>query len=144
MIPQNAMADTDPILFYDGTCGLCARTVQFVLRHERRRHDLRFAPLQGPSAATLKRRVPSLAGIDSVIWYQPPTGGEPERIRVRSAVGLTILRYLGGPWRLLLVTWVIPGPLRDALYNLIARYRHQVAGAACLLPTPEQRARFMD
>ena len=142
MIPQNAMPHTDPILFYDGTCGFCSRQVQFVLRHERR-HTLRFAPLQGPTAAALRARHPHLAQVDSVIWYTPPAATHPEKVCTRSAAVLAVLRYLGGPWRILTIAWLIPRPLRDALYILIARHRHDLTPSACPLPPAEGRARFI-
>jgi predicted DCC family thiol-disulfide oxidoreductase YuxK len=58
-----------------------------------------------------------------------------------------VLRYLGGVWRLLAgVFSLVPRPIRDWGYDFIARHRHKLTrgGPACLIPTPEQRARFVD
>ena len=133
-----------PVLLYDGACGLCGRTVRLVLRHDRH-GTLRFAPLGGAYARRLGERHPELAGADSMVWVEPAGAGVPERVLVRSEAALRVLRYLGGPWRLLLGLRVVPRPLRDAAYDLLARHRHRLAGAAaCVTPTPAERARFLD
>ena len=134
-----------PVLLYDGTCGFCARSVQFVLSHERPDGTLRFARLEGPLGTALRSRHPELARIDSVLWYEPATASSPERLLWRSRGALRVARYLGGIWRLLAsLGTVIPRPVRDAAYDWIARHRHELAADACLLPTPQQRARFID
>ena len=133
------------MLLYDGTCGFCARSVQFVLRHERPGGTLRFARLEGPLGTALRSRHPALATIDSVLWYEPPTVSSPERLLWRSRGALRAARYLGGIWALLAsLGTLVPRPLRDAVYDWIARHRRELAADACLLPTPEQKARFID
>lgn len=139
--------EAQPILLYDGSCGLCARSVQFVLQHERASHRLRFATLQGTHGARALAAQPQLAGVDSVIWIEPTANGGAPRVLVRSEAVLAVLRHLGGPWRALAaVGRLVPRISRDALYRIVARYRYRVFGReqACLLPTPEQRARFLD
>lgn len=134
----------ESVLLYDGTCGFCAESVQLVLRHDRR-GTLQFAPLDGTFGRTVLARHPELAGVDSVVWYQPAVGGTPERLFTRSAAALRVARYLGGYWRLAAVGGLIPRFLRDRLYDLVARHRHSLVrgGPQCLVPTPEQRARFL-
>ena len=141
--PANVPA---PILLYDGTCGLCARSVQFVLHHERRAKTLRFASLQGATGTALRRRHPELESVDSVIWYAPAESERAERVLVKSNAALVVLSYLGGGWRALaMLGRVVPRVLRDAVYDLVARHRHKLAGGdVCVLPTPEQCARFLD
>jgi predicted DCC family thiol-disulfide oxidoreductase YuxK len=73
--------------------------------------------------------------------------GEPERVLVRSAAVLRVLRYLGGVWRWLAgLATIVPRSLADWVYDFIARHRHQLTrgGPACLIPTPDQRSRFID
>ena len=132
---------TGAVLLYDGTCGFCAASVQFVLRHERRRRTLRFATLDGALGERARRARPALAGVDSVIWL------EGERVLVRSEAALAVADYLGGPWKALAALGrLVPRRLRDAAYDLIARNRYRIAGRveSCPLPTPEQRGRFLD
>ena len=133
------------ILLYDGTCGFCARSVQFVLRHEPRSGRLHFASLQGTVGAALHEQRPALRQVDSLIWYEPAAHGTAERILVRSAAVLRVAAYLGGVWRLLgALGHLAPRPLRDAAYDWIARRRRALAPNACVVPTPEQRERFLD
>jgi predicted DCC family thiol-disulfide oxidoreductase YuxK len=133
-----------PVLLYDGTCGFCAGSVQLVLRHDRRR-TLRFAALDGTFGRTLRARHPELARVDSVVWYEPAHGGASERFLTRSGAALRVARYLGGAWRLATVAVLIPRFLRDSLYDLVARHRHSLirGGQQCLVPTPDQRNRFL-
>src|SRR5688572_16439382 len=88
-----------PVLLYDGTCGLCAGSVQFILRHERS-HHLRFAPLQGAFAEQIRSRHPELSRVDSMVWVEPAGGRSREAVFVRSTAALRAARYLGGIWQL--------------------------------------------
>ncbi len=133
-----------PILLYDGTCGFCAESVQLVLRHDRRR-TLRFAALQGRFGAETRARHPELAEVDSVVWVDPADGARAERVFTRSDAALRVAAYLGGWFHLARVMAVLPRPVRDAAYDLVARHRHRLSDApSCLLPAPEVRERFLD
>lgn len=135
---------TGPVLLYDGSCGFCNGSVQLVLRHDPR-GALRFAPLQGEFGAAARARHPAMASADSVIWLEPATASTPERALIRSDAALRVIRYLGGIWSLLLVGYLVPRPIRDALYDFIARHRHRIPLGAdrCDLPTAAERARFI-
>lgn len=129
-----------PVLLYDGACGLCDRTVQFVLRHDRHR-SLRFAPLDGDFGRQARLAHPALQGVDSVVWLD----NAHNELHVKSAAILRLARYLGGAWRLAAVLVVVPRPMRDAVYDLVARHRHRLApAAACVVPPPADRDRFLD
>ena len=134
-----------PVLLYDGTCGFCAGSVQFVLRHDRRR-TLRFASLQGEFAAAVRARHPAIERADSVVWFEPAGARGPERVLVRSDAALQVARYLGGWYTLARVATLLPRTLRDRTYDLIARHRHRLGGGgpSCLVPSPEARGRFLD
>jgi predicted DCC family thiol-disulfide oxidoreductase YuxK len=132
------------LLLYDGVCGLCAASVQFILRHERR-HTLRFAPLQGETAAQVRARHPELSGVDSMVWVEGFGDAATERVDVRSGAVLRAARYLGGPWTLTAAGRLVPARLRDAVYNFIARHRHTMFAPPeyCYVPPPDMRARFL-
>lgn len=132
----------EPLLLYDGSCGLCAASVQFVLRHERP-HTLRFAALESDIGREIRRRHPELWDVDSMMWVEDGTEGE--RVWVRSAAALRVARYIGGPWQAAMIAYLVPRPLRDAVYDLIARHRHRLARGpeSCYLPPPAVRARFL-
>jgi predicted DCC family thiol-disulfide oxidoreductase YuxK len=126
------------IIYFDGQCGLCDRFVQFVLRRDRAAR-YRFAPLQG---STARERVPASLGPESSQTVILEEGG---RFRVRSDAALAILTGLGGAWRLAGLLRVIPRPLRDAVYDLVARNRNRWFGrlAECRVPEPAERDRFL-
>lgn len=134
-----------PVLYYDGACGFCAASVQFILRHERH-GTARFAALQSAAGEALRTRHPELAAVDSMVWVERSDGAGGESVSVRSSAALKAAGYLGGPWRAALVGWLVPAPLRDAVYDLIARHRHRLlrGGERCFLPPPSARARFLE
>ena len=134
-----------PVLLYDGLCGFCDSTVQFILRHDRR-GTLRFATLQGDFAREVTSRHPELAGVDSLVLVEPDAATGQEKVYVRSEGALHVARYLGGAWHLARVVAIVPRFLRDWGYDAFARIRYRVFGRydSCPIPTPEQRARFID
>jgi len=132
-----------PVLLYDGSCGFCAESVQVVLKHDRR-GILRFASLQGEFGMAAIERHPELRTVDSMIWVeQEPNGGE--RVISRSSAALRAAAYLGGTWRVMLLGYLVPTAIRDALYTFIARHRHQIIRSRenCLVVTPDLRSRFI-
>ncbi|OBY30198.1 thiol-disulfide oxidoreductase DCC family protein [Mycolicibacter kumamotonensis] len=136
-------ADAAPVLLYDGVCGVCNRSVQTILRHDRR-GTLRFAALDSDFARAVIERHPDLQGIDSMVFVDDP--GQPgEQVSVRSAGALKVVRYLGGPFRLLLAACIIPAGIRDRLYDRFAAVRYRIGGKhdTCPVPAPEVRARFL-
>ena len=125
-------------IYFDGYCGLCDRFVQFVLRRDRKAR-YRFAPLQG---STAQARVPATLDPRTSQTVILEEGG---RFRVRSDAALAILSGLGGGWRLTALLRGIPRPVRDAVYDLVARNRNRWFGrrAECRVPQPDERDRFL-
>lgn len=132
-----------PVLLYDGLCGICNRSVQAILRHDRH-GTLRFAALDSDFARAVIERHPDLQDIDSMVFIDNP-GRPDERVSVRSAAALQVASYLGGPFRVLLAARIIPAGLRDRFYDRFAAARYRFAGRhdTCPLPAPEVRARFL-
>jgi predicted DCC family thiol-disulfide oxidoreductase YuxK len=134
-------ASSAEILFYDGHCGLCHRTVKFVLRYDRSGNAFRFAPLQGE---TFQVRVPASqqAGLPDSIVVLTREG----ELLARSDAFLHILRRMGGGWESLAsVLGVIPRVVRDAVYDFVARIRYRVFGRrdeVCPVTAAELRGRF--
>jgi predicted DCC family thiol-disulfide oxidoreductase YuxK len=128
------------IVFYDGTCGFCDWSVQWLLRHDRTGAFV-FAPLQG---STAERYGVSPDGHDPTSVVLVLRGATPTRLERSDAV-LAMLARLGQPWRALSAARLVPRFLRDPFYRLFARYRYVVAGKidACRIPAPEDRARFL-
>src|SRR5439155_11266239 len=136
-------SSTEPLLLYDGVCALCNWSVRLVLRFDRTK-TMRFAPLQGPTAGAVLARHPELEEADSLVLVETRPGGL-EQVSIRSTALLRILRYLGGPWRILLAGYVVPREIRDSLYDVVAHWRYRVFGryASCPLPPAGARERFL-
>jgi predicted DCC family thiol-disulfide oxidoreductase YuxK len=138
-----------PLLLYDGTCGLCTRSVRFILRHEPSQSAaLHFAPLDGRHARALIQDYPELASIDSVFWVEALEAGRSERrILIRGQAVLAILSYVGGGWARLgrVLRWC-PKIILDLGYRVVASVRRSIPGIAtpCALPAPSQASRFLD
>jgi len=131
------------MVFYDGACGLCHRSVRFAIARDRDGRHFRFAALGGEA---FRRLVPEAlrAGLpDSIVVLTP--GGA---LLTRSAAVIHILERIGGPWRLTgrLLT-LVPRRIRDLGYDGVARVRHRLFRRptdACPVTPRELRARFED
>jgi len=131
------------LVFFDGACGLCHRTVRFAIARDRDGSRFRYAALGG---GTFRRLVP-----------EPRRVGLPDSLVVlaadgtlltRSAAVIHVLERLGGPWRQLArLLALVPQGIRDRGYDRIARVRYRLFGRptnACPVTPPELRARFDD
>lgn len=135
----------NPIVLYDGVCGLCNRLVQFILKRDVN-DRFRFASLQSEFAATLlKRHGADARDLDT--FYVVIDHGQPgERVLMRSDAILHVVKTLGGIWSLAGVGRILPKAIRDAMYRAVARNRYRVFGKheSCMLPSPQHRAKFLD
>ena len=136
------MNQVPPVLLYDGTCGFCAQSVQFVLKRDRK-GTLRFAPIDSVYGRAAIARHPELKDVDSVLWVAPADEHTAERVFTHSAAAMRVASYLGGGWRLMQLAQVVPAPIRDAIYRLIAKHRHRLSDSQCFVPTGQERARFL-
>lgn len=133
------MVDAHPVLLFDGVCNLCHGVVRFVLDHDREAR-FRFAPLQSEvGRALLARFELDPDALDAVVLI------DEAGAHLRSDAALRVARALGAPWSWLRPLAAIPRPLRDAVYDFIARHRYRWFGRkdACPLPRPEWRERFL-
>ena len=140
MVAVNANLPEGPVVLYDGVCGLCAKSVRWILRHERDR-EIRFAPLQGPTAAAYRARYPAIPeSIDTVVYI------DGDRAHLRSKAFLHLARHLRAPWRWVYAMRWFPGFLLDLGYRLVAATRYRLFGKhdSCEIPSPETRARFLE
>jgi predicted DCC family thiol-disulfide oxidoreductase YuxK len=133
-----AALDGGPVILFDGICRLCEGWVRFTLTRDRKA-VFRFAPLQGE----LGRRATAgagLPGLDSIVLI------DEEGVHSKSSAALRIMKRLGAPWVLASAFLVVPRPIRDAVYDLVARNRYRWFGRrdSCLLPEADMRTRFID
>jgi predicted DCC family thiol-disulfide oxidoreductase YuxK/uncharacterized membrane protein YdjX (TVP38/TMEM64 family) len=139
-VARARVARAPAVIFYDGDCGLCQRSIRMVARLDRAGR-FRFAPLGGRTAAArLAGRQPAASASQTVLLL------DGDRLSARSTAALHIVRELPWPWRALAVLTVVPRPLRDAVYDWIARRRYAWFGRAdaCVLPPADLRARLLD
>ena len=137
---MSELSQDAPLVLFDGECNLCNGAVQFLLRRDARAR-LRFAALQSAAGRSALARAGVLGKLpDSIVFVHRG------RVRVKSAAALAIVRQLRWPWPLLSAAWLVPYPLRDVVYDWIARHRYRWFGVQkdCWVPTPELRARFLD
>ncbi|NUR56830.1 MAG: DUF393 domain-containing protein [Acidobacteria bacterium] len=138
------MAST--VVFYDGVCGLCDRLVKFLIARDQRGRIL-FAPLQGDAARDTLVRYGRSPDDLRTIYVVANWREQDERLLSRSRAVLHALDQLGGRWRLLAVlARLVPSPLADVAYRVVARVRYRVFGRydVCRLPPAESRSRFLD
>ena len=136
---QLPAADNAPIVFFDGVCGLCNHTVNWLLARDPERR-LRFAPLQGTTAAELLSDE-IRSNLATLVFVRQGT------VFIRSGAVSRILMTLGGRWKVLGgLLWMIPSPIRDLGYRAVSRFRYRLFGKheTCRLPTPQERAVFLD
>lgn len=128
------------IVLFDGVCNLCNRSVQFIIKRDKKQQFL-FASLQGKTGQELLRQFDLPANdLNSFILI------DGNNLYKRSTGALRMLKALGGGWQLLYAFIIIPPFIRDAVYNWIARNRYKWYGKReeCMIPTPELRKRFLD
>jgi predicted DCC family thiol-disulfide oxidoreductase YuxK len=142
----SATGPATTVLFYDGVCGLCNRLIQFLLRHDRE-GQIVYAALQGQLARDiLAKHGADPSDLDTVYvvadWRTPS-----ERALSRSAAILHALEQLDGSLGVLArLGALVPTPIADLAYRLVATNRYRVFGKheSCPLPPPEWRRRFLD
>jgi predicted DCC family thiol-disulfide oxidoreductase YuxK len=127
-----------PVVLYDGECGLCNRSVKFLLARDR--GQLWYAPLQGETAQGLRARHPEIpTTLESVVLV------DNDRVYVRSKAFLYGAKYLTAPWRWAYGLRWLPAFLLDLGYRVIAKIRYRVWGKydTCRLPTTDERAKLL-
>jgi predicted DCC family thiol-disulfide oxidoreductase YuxK len=128
-----------PVIVFDGVCNLCNVSVDFVIRRDVN-GVFQFAPNQSEAGEVIVSQA-DLDEIEAdtiVLWEDGST-------YVRSTAVLRIARRLAFPWKLAYVFIIIPRPVRDFFYRLLARNRYRIFGKrdTCRIPTPEERTRFL-
>ncbi|TBL78660.1 thiol-disulfide oxidoreductase DCC family protein [Paenibacillus thalictri] len=136
---SNDPLEYEAIVLYDGVCGLCNGVVQFLLKRDRKM-KFRFAALESEYGQKLLQRLELPADLSSFVLV------ESGRAYLKSTAAMRLCRKLPGLWPLLSVGHLVPRPMRDGVYDLVARNRYRWFGKhdACPLPRPEWRERFLD
>ena len=131
------------ILFYDGDCALCAQSVRFFFRIDRHKR-FSFAPLQGVTAqGYLPANLRDVQSLSTIVYRC--SNSEGQSLILRSEAVARALIDVGGLWGFLgRLLRLIPTPLRDWGYNLIAKNRLKLfPNVACALPSEQARERLL-
>ncbi len=127
------------ILLFDGVCNLCNGMVNFIIRRDVK-GKFKFASLQSEVGRSWMEKF-GLSGkeFESFVLIKK------DKYYLKSTAALKTLRELGGVWKIFYVFILIPRPLRDFLYDMIAKSRYKIFGKrdTCMIPTPELEARFL-
>ncbi len=123
------------IILFDGVCNFCDASVQFIMKRDG--GAFRFASLQSDIGQQYVEQF-HIAG-DSVVLI------DNDQAYTKSTAALRIALRLGFPWRLFGLALLVPPRLRDLAYTWFAKHRYRIFGQknTCMLPTADQRARFL-
>jgi predicted DCC family thiol-disulfide oxidoreductase YuxK len=127
-----------PVILFDGVCNFCDASVQFILNRDPN-EAFQFASLQSDAGQELLKKYNVPDNVDSMILI------ENDKVYYKSAAALRISRHLKGAWKLLYALIIVPAPIRNIVYDLIARNRYKWFGQkeSCMLPPPNVRKRFL-
>jgi predicted DCC family thiol-disulfide oxidoreductase YuxK len=129
----------DDVILYDGVCVFCSRWIRFVAARDSERR-FRFTAIQSAYGTRLAQAF----GIDP---DDPDTNAviHGRTAHFKSDAALTVISNLRG-WRWARVLFAVPKPLRDAVYNLVARNRYRIFGKyeTCFVPDAEMKARVIE
>lgn len=136
---ESTTTDQHAVVLFDGVCNLCNTSVNFVIDRDPEGY-FRFASLQSDEAGTLLEQCTEAPGaLESIVLI------EDGSCYSRSTAALRIARHLTGAWPLLYTFIAVPRPVRDFVYDWIARHRYEWFGKrdSCRVPTPELQSRFL-
>ena len=134
------MEETHAVVLFDGVCNLCNKSVQFIIRRDKK-DRFRFAPLQGKTGQQLLSRHGLPAdSFNSFIL------AEGDKIYTHSTGALRMLKGLGFPWSMAYAFILVPRFIRDGVYAAVARNRYRWFGRqeSCMIPTPALKKKFLD
>jgi len=132
------MTPEHPLVLFDGVCNLCNNSVNFIIKRDKKA-VFRFVPSQSEMGKRLIEKYFKDFDLQTVVLI------DDEKAYTKSDAFLRIMKKLGGLWKALLVLWIIPRPVRDFFYDLIARNRYRIFGKkdSCMIPSPEVKKRFI-
>lgn len=133
------MPESNPVLLFDGVCNLCSSSVQFVLNRNKKENVL-FAPLQSEFGSKKLQESDLPADYTSSLILL-----ENGQVYVKSDAALRLAKHLNGVWKFASVFLIVPRPIRDAIYDVVAKYRYGWFGKkdVCWIPEAKWRSRFL-
>jgi predicted DCC family thiol-disulfide oxidoreductase YuxK len=129
----------EQVIVFDGVCNWCNTWVNFIIDHDPH-GKFKFGTLQSDQAQQILK-VLQLPTEDFTTFLFL----DQSQVYTKSTAALKIVKHLSGVWPLFYLGIMIPRPLRDAMYDYIARRRYEWMGKGetCCVPTPAERDRFV-
>lgn len=127
------------LILFDGVCNFCNFWVNFIIDHDDKRY-FKFASLQSELAQRiLLQKEIDARQIDSVILVMN------DQVFFKSSAALLIAKKLNGFWKILYIFSVVPSPLRDLIYDFVAKNRYKWFGKreTCRVPSKDEKERFL-
>ena len=126
-------------VLFDGECNFCDASVQFIIKRDPYEY-FQFSSLQSETGQQLTNDFGIPDNVDSLVLI------ENGKAYTKSGAALRIAKKLDGLWHLAFLFIFVPPPIRDSVYDFVARNRYKWFGKkeeACMLPTPAERKRFI-
>lgn len=129
-----------PLILFDGVCNFCNGAVNFTIKRDKKA-IIQYAPLQSEKGRLFLRQYNlPVEEMRSFIFI------EDGKVYMRSTAALRVCRYLRGGWPACYGLIIVPGFIRDGIYNWVAKNRYKWFGKKdqCMVPSPEVRRRFLN
>ncbi|AOW19466.1 thiol-disulfide oxidoreductase DCC family protein [Urechidicola croceus] len=128
-----------PLLFFDGVCNLCNSSVQYIIKHDKN-NQFTFASLQSDAVKNILLQFEETnSKLDSILLIHN------DKIYSKSSAILRVAKILGGFHKMAYFFIVIPKPLRNWMYDFIAKNRYKWFGQreSCMVPSSQLKNRFL-
>ena len=134
------LPENKKIILFDGVCNLCDASVQFIIKHDAK-DIFRFVAIQSELGQEfIKYLGIDTSKTDSIILYEPGIA-----YYYKAEAALRITRELKSWHSILYGFMFIPDGIKNSVYDYIAKNRYKWYGKkeACMIPTPELKAKFL-
>ncbi len=127
------------LIFFDGDCGICNFWIQWILERDKK-DQFMFASLQ----SDFGQKFLAERGLNTKVFNTLYLWKPGQYYHEKSSAVLKIANLLGGVYKLSAIGNLVPSYLSDKLYDIVSKNRMKIANQKCYLPTPHQRAKFID
>ncbi len=128
-----------PLVLFDGVCNLCNTSIQYIIKNDHQQ-KFKFASLQSDAAKEILLQFQkNNSDLDSIILIYKG------KIYSHSSAIIRVAKLLGGINLFAIIFWIVPKPIRDWVYNYIAKNRYKWYGKreSCMIPTEGLKKRFL-
>ena len=129
------------IILFDGVCNLCNNFVNMIIKKDKN-NSFVFTALESNHGQKITNHLKiDTSKIESIILYEPGVSYD-----FKSTAALKIMVEFKGFWWCFQLGYILPEPLRDGIYDIVAKNRYKWFGKkdSCMIPTPELKEKFLD